>query len=248
MTLRGVFVTGTDTGVGKTVVTTTLVTVLRRQGIDAVPAKPIQTGCEDGPGGLVAPDLDFALTRNGLAPDESEQDLMCPCRFRSPCSPHLAADRENDGISIDHVVSAMRRLAEQHQAIVVEGAGGILVPIAGDKTMADLMEALDLPVILVAGTCLGTLNHTLLSLAELSRRNLRVSGIVFNRAGPGPRGYIEEDNRETLARMGGVPVLADLPFRTAAAPGGLTTEDVEALADSVQDIDAVIRLVSGDET
>lgn len=245
MTLRGVFVTGTDTGVGKTVVTATLVAALRRRGIDAVPVKPIQTGCEDGPGGLAAPDLEFALTRNGLDPERSEQDLMCPCRFRDPCSPHLAAGRENVRISIDRIVHASRRLAERHQAIVVEGAGGILVPITEEETMADLMAALGLPVVLVARPTLGTLNHTLLSLAELSRRTLCVGGLVFNRPEPGPRGYIEDDNRATLARLGGVPVLADLPFRAPAEPGGLSAEDVRVLGDSIHDIEAVARLVSG---
>jgi len=247
VTFRGVFVTGTDTGVGKTVVTATLVAVMRRMGIDAVPAKPIQTGCEERPEGLVAPDLEFTLTRNGLAPDEAEQALMCPYRFRSPCSPHLAADRENAHISIDQVVHASQRLAEQHQAVLVEGAGGILVPITGDKTMVDLMEALDLPIVLVTRPSLGTLNHTLLSLAELSRRNLRVGGLVFNQSEPGPRGYVEEDNRETLARMGAVPVLADLPFRASSGHGTLSPEDIQALADSVQNTDALARLLSGGE-
>ncbi|MCK5851207.1 MAG: dethiobiotin synthase [Kiritimatiellae bacterium] len=209
---KGIFITGTDTDIGKTVVTATVLMILREAGIDAVPMKPIQTGCEKNNGELTTPDLDFSLATSGLDITRAEKKLMCPCRFESACSPHLAARRADQAISLDDICHSFNQLTNQHESVIVEGAGGIMVPICSELTMLDLMAIMAIPVILVARPELGTINHTLLSLRELERAHLIVKGVIFNETSPTDWGYIEEDNRNTIEKLSGIPVIGRMSF------------------------------------
>ena len=209
---QGLFITGTDTGVGKTVVTAALLTLLRARGVDAVPMKPVQTGCRRVRGGLHAPDLDFVLRMAGLHPPVEELSWMCPYRFAPACSPHLAARRAHADIRLGRIRDGFRRLGRRHAAVLVEGAGGVLVPLDARHTMLDLMQDLGLPVVLVARPGLGTLNHTLLSLAALRGAGLRIAGVLLVDTQPRRWGTIERDNAATIARLGRVPVLGRLPY------------------------------------
>jgi dethiobiotin synthetase len=203
--MKSVFVTGTDTGVGKTVVAASLLVGARAQGIDAVPMKPVQTGCKRN---LAAPDIDFCLREAQFKPRPHEQDWMCPYRFIPACSPHLAARLARKRIQIQKIVGSFGRLSSLHRAVIVEGAGGVLAPIDRRNTMLDIMKALRLPVILVARAGLGTINHTLLSLRELRHAKLNVIGVVLVQSVPGQWGIIEKDNVRTIEQLGGVAVRA----------------------------------------
>lgn len=205
--LQGVFVTGTDTGVGKTFVAAGLLAALRRAGMDACPMKPVQTGCTGPAAALRAPDLDECLAAGALACTPQEYAWMAPYRFRPACSPHLAAKRAQVRIRIASLLAAARHLAGSREFVVVEGAGGVLVPLNDRESMGDLMRAFGLPVLLVARAGLGTINHTLLSLQALRCAGLKVGGVVVTQAAPGPWGRIEADNVATLERWGCVPVL-----------------------------------------
>jgi len=209
---RGLFITGTDTGVGKTVATAALLALLRARGVDAVPMKPVQTGCRRARGGWRAPDLERVLRLAGLRPPAAEQAWMCPYRFGPACSPHLAARLARRPIQLRRIRAGFRQLSRRRDAVLVEGAGGVLVPLGGRRTMLDLMAALGLPVVLVARPGLGTLNHTLLSLAALRAARLRVAGVLLVDTAPRAWGRLERDNAATLARLGRVPVLGRLPF------------------------------------
>jgi dethiobiotin synthetase len=212
MSARGVFVAGTDTGVGKTVVAAALLCLWRERGIDAVPVKPVQTGCTVRGGRLVAPDLEFCRRMAELTvTDPIEERWMSPYRFRPACSPHLAARLARTRIALPHVRRCVTRLCRRHEAVVVEGAGGVLVPIEGRRTVADLMACLGLPAVLVARAGLGTLNHTLLSLEALRARGVAIAGVVLNAPDRTGWGAIEADNRRTIGRLGGVPVLGVVP-------------------------------------
>ena len=200
--------TGTDTGVGKTRVAAALLAAWREAGVDAVPMKPVQTGCWRQGKTLVAPDLVACLAEAGLKPGIDEQQDMAPYCFQPACSPHLAAAEAGETISISTIMAAFRRVCRRHEAVVVEGAGGIAVPLTLRRTMLDLMKALQLPVILTARSSLGTLNPTLLSLAALRDAGVPLLGVVMNQSEPGRWGKIEEDNRRTIERMGKTPVLA----------------------------------------
>ena len=233
MNTMGIFVTGTDTGVGKTVVAAAIASLFRAAGIDAVPMKPVQTGCISMPSGWVVADLEFCLNMANFEPSLTEQKLMAPYCFQAACSPHLAAAQAGERISISRIVNDFSVLNANHEVVIVEGAGGVLVPINGEETMLDLMVRLSLPVLLVARPWLGTINHTLLSLRELRRAGLAVLGVVFNSSRsrppiqalslPGIRhgggkdalllsDEIVHDNRLTVERFSGVPVLGNLPF------------------------------------
>jgi len=208
----GLFVTGTDTGVGKTFIASALLAAIRECGCDAVPMKPVQTGCVSSRGCLIAPDLAFCLERAGLAPSDSELADMSPYCFRPACSPHLAAKQAGIPIRQDVIGRAFRRLVRAHDAVVVEGAGGVMTPLNDRATMMDLMAGLGLPVILVAKPGLGTLNHTLLSLRALRQTGLEVLGVVINQSSPSRWGRIEEDNLRSIKRLGAVKVLACIRY------------------------------------
>lgn len=212
MKYQGIFVTGTDTGCGKTVVSAALLSMLRYGGVDAVPMKPIQTGAKQADGRWCSPDLDFCLAMVGLHPGSAEYGRMAPCCFTQACSPHLAAAVAGRRIRLRHLAACFRALKTRHAMVIVEGAGGVCVPIQGRQTMLDLMGAFALPVVLVARPGLGTINHTLLSLYGLRRTQVRVLGVVFNAAAPGRPGYIERDNIKTITRLGAIRVLGRLPF------------------------------------
>jgi dethiobiotin synthetase len=229
-TPHGIFVTGTDTGVGKTVVTAAIAAVLRAAGLDAVPMKPVQTVGRRRGGRLVSPDLELSLRLLNITPSARDRRSMVPYCFRPACSPHLAAADAGVTIDTDRILAAYRDLARRHDRVVVEGAGGVLVPIGDGRFMADLIVQLGLPVVLVARPGLGTLNHTFLSLRELARAGVPVLGVVFSAATPGTWGRIEADNQCTIADLGGVRVLGRVPFHPRLAQGRMSPAAFRELA------------------
>ncbi len=219
MSNRGVFITGTDTDIGKTVVAAAVLAGMRGEGIDAAPMKPVQTGGGFRNGAPTSPDLDFCLRMAGLQVGAEEYRKMSPYIFEPACSPHLAAEKAGMEISFDRIADCFESLLETRDLVVVEGAGGVLVPIGGGKTTADLAARLDLPVILTARPGLGTINHTLLSLRELDRAGLTVLGVVFCETNATAWGEIEEDNRKTIGELGKTEILGRIPYMTGLAEG-----------------------------
>lgn len=219
--MRGFFITGTGTDVGKTVATAVLLRGLLRADIDAVPCKPVQTGVDQGfIGDGRSPDLSFVLRATGLKPPSEEIPLMAPCVYKNACSPHLAARIEGREPDMDLIRTSLRSLGERHEMVLVEGAGGILVPIVGRTLMADLARELGLPVIVVAMAGLGTINHTLLTIEALRSRGLQVAAVILNETHPvhADDEYIVEDNAAAIAEHGDVPVLGRLPHTYGDTP------------------------------
>ena len=216
--MKSVFITGTDTGIGKTVVAASLLVAARARGINAAPMKPVQTGCTRRGRQLLAPDLEFCLSATDLNPGPKERHSMCPYRYITASSPHLAAAVAGAHIQKETIRAHFRKIRAKYEDIFVEGAGGVLVPIDNRNTMLDLMKMLKLPVILVARAGLGTINHTLLSIAELRRARLKIAGVVIVQSSPGKAGCIEQDNARTIEKLGRVPVLARLPWMKRPDP------------------------------
>jgi dethiobiotin synthetase len=210
--MQNVFITGTDTGVGKTVVSAALLALAREKGVDAVPFKAVQTGCRGRGSTLRAPDLEFSIRMSGMDVSTVERKRMAPYRYRPACSPHLAAQKAGDAIMLSDIRKHCRILAQAHDAVIAEGAGGVLVPIGGSRTMLDVMKSLGFPVILVSRPELGTLNHTLMSLKVLRDAGLEVLAVVLCRTQSEGTSYIESDNRKTLNKLGKLPVLGPVPF------------------------------------
>jgi dethiobiotin synthetase len=191
--LPGVLVTGTDTGVGKTVVSTGLLRLAARAGRQLVPFKPVETGCPpDRPADALA--LRAAAGRPELA-----LDLVCPHRYRDPVAPAAAPRRP---LTLAALAADALRAAALGDALLLEGAGGLLTPYARRLTIADLAAHLRLPVILVARNALGTINHTALCAAELRRRHLDLLAIVLVDGDQPPRP--EQRNAELIAAITGV--------------------------------------------
>jgi dethiobiotin synthetase len=214
---KGFFITGTDTDAGKTVVSAAVLVSMRAAGIDAVPMKPVQTGGVMQGGSLKSPDLEFCLRMAQFEPTPGELQDMSPILYEPACSPHLAAAKTGREISLDRIVEAFHSLLLRHERVVVEGAGGLLVPLGEDKTMLDLMSMMGLPVIIAARPGLGAINHTLLTIRELERAGIILHGVIFCETTGAAWGEIEQDNVETIARLGKVRVLGRIPHMPGMA-------------------------------
>lgn len=218
---RGFFVTGSDTGVGKTLVACALVRALRRRGLDVGVMKPIETGVT-----AAGPADAQALRDAAGAPDPLE--AVCPQRFALPAAPNVAAAAEGRAVDLAAVRCAWATLAARHAWLVVEGAGGLLVPIDAQTSMAELARELGLPLLLVVRAALGTINHTRLSLEAAAARGLRVAGVVISHAGE-PLSQADDANlaalRQELGRLG----IGELPRLASGAIPPPDWLDLDAL-------------------
>ena len=204
------FVTGTDTDVGKTIVTALLVKHLQTQGSSTV-FKPAQTGGTEQPdGSWSAPDVEtvLRLTRSSSLGADAHYGYC----YEPPCSPHFAAARADRPIEIHTIQTKLATLTASHDSVIVEGAGGVAVPLSPTEDTLDLMKALDLPVVLVCRATLGTLNHTLLSVAAIRNAGLPIHAIIMNQFPKVPWSDIEQNNLETLRKRTGIPVIGPIPF------------------------------------
>jgi len=175
---RGFFVTGTDTGVGKTFVCCGLAAALRSRRWRVGVMKPVETGCEPSPdGGLRAADAELLR----YYADSSEPlDRVCPFRFAEPLAPLVAARQSARDVDVPHLLRAFGEIARESDVVLVEGAGGLLVPVASDITMADLASEMALPLLVVVGSRLGAINHARLTVECARARGLSVRGYVVN--------------------------------------------------------------------
>lgn len=202
----GLFVTGTDTEVGKTLVAAALVHAYRRAGGKAIGMKPIAAGCHRVDGAWRNEDIDTLVEAS--SPGITAEDINVYL-FREPIAPHIAAARGGTRIHVDRIVARFDALAENADAIVVEGAGGFLVPLGGEANFADLAVALGLPVVLVVGMRLGCINHALLTQEAVAARGLTLAGWVANRVVPDMDAYAE--NLATLVTLLRAPLLGEIP-------------------------------------
>jgi dethiobiotin synthetase len=206
---KGIFVTGTDTGVGKTLVAGGLAALFRENGIDVGVMKPIESGCHREGGILIPEDALFLKEMSGC---QDGLDLINPYALEHPLAPALAAELERVDIRIEVIQEAYSILASRHELVLVEGAGGMLVPITPDRLMVDLAKELGgLSLLIVTRALLGTINHTLLSLYCAQGEDMEVLGVVMNQTSP-QYGLAESLNPGALQRWGKAPFLGSLPF------------------------------------
>jgi len=196
----GIFVTGTGTEVGKTIVAATIAHTLAAEGQRVHVFKPAVTGLDEGV------ETDHALLRRASGSDQSD-DQIAPYRYGPPASPHLAASLAGEEIDPERLRKAARAAAGDADALVCEGVGGLLVPLSPTYLVRDLAADLGYPLVIVAGPGLGTINHTLLTIESARAAGLHIAGVVLN---PWPKkpSEIESNNRDTIA------ALADIPAHT----------------------------------
>ncbi len=196
---RGLFVTGTGTGVGKTIVSAALLAAMRNAGEQVRAYKPVVTGLTESPGAW-PPDHELLALAVGMSPEQ-----VAPLRFGPAVSPHLAGSLANEPIDAVTLIERARATASAGEILVVEGVGGLLVPLADDFQVRDLAVELTLPLLIAASPGLGTINHTLLTIEAARAARLDVAAVVLT-PWPSEPSPMERSNRETIARLGGVEV------------------------------------------
>jgi dethiobiotin synthetase len=221
---RGIFVTGTDTGVGKTRASVALLRAHRSRGRRASGMKPVASGCVETAKGLRNADAEALIAASDPAPAYA---LCNPFAFEPPIAPHLAAREANVAISLAPIDAAFRRIAAHADRIVVEGAGGWAVPWSDSLMQADLVRALALPVVLVVGLRLGCINHALLTARAIEADGCVLAGWIANRIDPAMA--FADENVATLRSRIAAPLLGELAFGADATPVGALTEAVAAL-------------------
>ncbi len=202
----GVFVTGTDTGVGKTLVAVALLHALARRGLRAAGMKPVAAGV--APGVACNADVEALALADGLTLELRDRN---PYAFAPAIAPHLAAVEAGQRMDLDVIAAAWRRLHTQAEIVVVEGAGGVLVPIDERHDMLDIAARLELPILLVVGMRLGCINHALLSAEVIRARGLKLAGWVANEIDPAMQRI--DASADCIAERVGMPALAFLRWR-----------------------------------
>ncbi len=209
--MRAIFVTGTDTGVGKTIVTGCLAKYLKSRGHSVITQKWIQTGCNsfDFPLDIKAHLDIMGRDKNGI---KSYLKHVAPYIFRPAYSPHLASQIENKRINADKIKKSFQLLAHKFDFVIIEGIGGALVPFNKKRLVIDIVKDLNLAVLIVAQNKLGAINHTLLTIEALKTRNIKILGIIFNNL-KGQDKQIIEDNPRIIKKITGQKILGILPWR-----------------------------------
>ncbi|MBN2211475.1 MAG: dethiobiotin synthase [Sedimentisphaerales bacterium] len=206
---NGIFITGTDTGVGKTLVTGAIAWCLRKSGLKTGVFKPVATGCEHRREGLVSRDAEFL---SHCSDSELPLSIINPVTYSQPLAPWMAAQKAGQPINWQVIADAYRQVVAAGDVVLVEGIGGAMVPLERDFLVLDLMAAMQLPALIVARAGLGTINHTLLTVEVCRKAGLEVMGIVINGYNSDSTDESQESNPRVLRDLTGLPVLSVIPY------------------------------------
>ncbi|MBI4691369.1 MAG: dethiobiotin synthase [Nitrospirae bacterium] len=229
---KGFFVTGTDTGVGKTVIAAALIKAVGFLGFKVCGMKPIETGCTREGDLLLPPDGMFLKC---IARIDETVSRITPYCFEHPSAPMVAAGVEGTAININKIKEAFNELAITYQSIIVEGIGGLLVPISKNYFVIDLAKELGLPIIVVSKPGLGTINHTLLTVNYALKEGIQVAGIIINYAYPPEGGIAEETNPQVIKELSPVPLIGIFPYLNAMSDEELEKATLKNLSMAVID-------------
>lgn len=198
---RGIFITGTDTEIGKTAITAGLASVLKEKGQNIGVMKPVAAGSRA--------DARILQQASGVS---DTLDEINPIYLDNPLSPNVAAQIENKPFEIARIQHAYNHLAQKHTHMLVEGVGGILVPLHNNFLVIDLIVQLNLPILIVSRAALGTINHTLLTIEAAQKRNLSILGVIYNTVSPQDQGLAAQTSPDIITQISGVANLGTLPF------------------------------------
>lgn len=206
---KGFFVTGTDTGVGKTIISMALIRAVEMLGIRAGAMKPVESGCSRE-GDVLLPFDGMALRQTARM--EEPISLVTPCCFVSPLAPFPASEIELRKVNVPAIRNAFSKLSHRYGAMIVEGVGGLLVPLKKNYAVIDLAADLRLPLLVVAKPGLGTINHILLTVTCALREGLPVGGVILNYTAPPENSLAEDTNVQVLHKICPVPVIGISPY------------------------------------
>jgi dethiobiotin synthetase len=208
---KGFFITGTDTGVGKTIITAALIKLISCPGFRTGGMKPIESGCLQQGDLLVPSDGMFIKT---IAHMEENIGQITPYRFKSPLAPLPASEIEGITVDFKKIRKAFADLSEKYDVVIIEGIGGLLVPITKNYFVIDMAKDFNLPLIVVSRPSLGTINHTMLTVNYALKEGLRVAGIIINYSQPPENTLAETTNPEIIKQISPVPVIGIFPYLT----------------------------------
>ncbi len=234
---KGVFITATDTGVGKTVISAGLAMALKARGIRVGVMKPVATGCIGDNGRLVSSDAVylFEAAENEYAP------LTSPVRFKNPVAPSIASIYEQKEVDLDAIRKAYKELQKHYDFLIIEGIGGILVPIKKNYLVANLIREMGLPIVIVSHVSLGAINHTLLTVDSALMRGFPIKGIIFNRAPLVNYSLAELTNPRVIHELTGLPVLGTLPELENVDVERFRYGNLRAVFEERINIDAILK-------
>jgi len=223
---KGYFISGTDTGVGKTVVTACLLAFYRKHSISTGIMKPIETGIDPNYSSEANSDAKFLLTVSG---NQDTIEEICPIRLKPSASPLQAARIQDQSLSIDSILEKFHRLQKKYDQVLVEGIGGLLVPLKADYLVLDLIKEMQLPLIIVSRFSLGTLNHTLLTLKATQVAKIEVAGIILNHSANRQLNKIELGQKALIEELSGIPVIGQCPFISSISAEQFNNKLVEKI-------------------
>ena len=218
----GLFVTATDTEVGKTVIASAIARHMRLNRLRVGVFKPVATGCPRRREGLVSEDAELLAHH---ADSAFPLDVVCPVRYAEPLAPAVAAQRAGEPLDWSAIGRALSTIAADSDVTIVEGVGGVLVPMDDHHTVLDVMVALQLPTVIVARAALGTINHTLLTVGAIRAAGVPIAGIIINRYPAENPSTAEETAPDIIQHWARVPILGlvpDEPFKPPTLPSGIT--------------------------
>jgi dethiobiotin synthetase len=206
---KGFFVTATDTSTGKTIISAALIRAMRYMGHKAAAMKPIETGCVKRDNVLLPSDGIFLKNVSGM---DENINTITPCTYEKPLSPLAASKIEDKEVDLPGIMQAYNDLSGRYDVIIVEGIGGLSVPISRDYFVSDLAMEMELPLIIVVRPTLGTINHTLLTIHYAVTKGLDIAGIIINYSSEPENDIAEETNKKTLKSVTEVPIIGTFPY------------------------------------
>ncbi|NUO07597.1 MAG: dethiobiotin synthase [Candidatus Brocadia sp.] len=206
---KGYFITGTDTGVGKTIVAGGLAALYKDRGLDVGVMKPVATGCKRVNNALVSDDAVFLKLS---AEVDDDYELINPYSFEQPLAPTVAARLSNTKIDLEKIRMDYDSLCEKHDYLIIEGIGGLLVPLDEYYFVVDMASEMELPLIVVCRPTIGTINHTLLTVSYARQHGLDVKGIIINESTEDSDDTVKKTNADEIKRLSGLPVFGTIPF------------------------------------
>ena len=220
--MKSILITGTDTGVGKTIVCRHLAAYMQSKGVSVITQKWVQTGCDQ------ADDIKDHMLKPLPAWGEVQDidDLRTPYQLKHPASPHFAASLEGVEIDIKIIEESHALLCKHFDLVLVEGSGGMLVPLTEKILLADLAARLKMAVVLVVSNKLGCINHALLSIEALRVRGIPILGLIFNRMSENGDEKILRENVRIISLIAGVPVIGEMPFLKSDSDGFDRAQDI----------------------
>lgn len=242
--MRGLFVTGTDTDVGKTIITGAIAAAMKSRGIHVGVFKPLASGAVvNAQGKLISEDASFLMKAAGIAESfRSQVNAVC---LKPSLTPAVAASESGITIDVERIIADVKKYAKKYEIVLIEGVGGITAPLWKDFLLADMMKAFDLPSVIVSHPRLGAINHTVLTYTYAKQKNIKVNGVILNRWQTESAGVLEERNIDYIEKMTGLPVIGRFPLANKIDVRVNCTEGLAELAEKSIDINKILTCIGG---